>query len=181
MHYCHWMCGPLASEHRWVHRLLGVPVYGVRLSAHSNLKKTWKTSKWNENLPLALFLSWSLLKYHLPVRSFNDLIQCDERGLKTGQLDQQGNGFSWKNGQQYGTAISNLTLIHGGGPEQHYFLKPRDRDLYRVQALLARQGFFAASYRTVHFLSSIFTWCIPCWSSCRGIKFTQVETDLRRP
>jgi hypothetical protein len=52
----------------------------------------------------------------LPVRSFNDLIQCDERGLKTGQLDQQGNGFSWKNGLQYGTAVSNLTLIHGGRP-----------------------------------------------------------------
>ncbi len=38
-----------------------------------------------------------------------------------------------------------------------------------VRALLARQGFFAAPYRTVHFLSSIYTECIPWWSSCRGL------------
>ncbi len=42
------------------------------------------------------------------------------------------------------------------------FTEARERGFYRVRALLAR-------HRTVHFLSSIYTRCMPCWSSCLGL------------
>jgi hypothetical protein len=56
---------------------------------------------------------------------------------------------------------------------QYYFLNPRERGLYREPDQLV----FHYSERTVHFLSSIYTGCIPCWTSCRGL--IVLETGLR--
>jgi hypothetical protein len=39
----------------------------------------------------------------------------------------------------------------------------------RYKHCYPRQRFFAELYRTVHFLSSICSECIHCWSSCRGL------------
>ncbi len=48
------------------------------------------------------------------------------------------------------------------------FCQTRQRDIHRIQTLLPRQRFFSAiPYRTVHFLSSICSECIPWWSPDR--------------
>ncbi len=66
-----------------------------------------------------------------------------------------------------------MYLRYGGRMEQSSVLftvlHPRQRGFYRIRALLARQRFFTVPYRTVHFLSSIYTGCISCWSSFRGL------------
>ncbi len=49
---------------------------------------------------------------------------------------------------------------------QYYFLHPRERGIYRVQALLAGQA--KVFRRTKHFLASIYAGCIPYTQSGNG-------------
>ncbi len=54
--------------------------------------------------------------------------------------------------------------------QQFYSSQIRQRDLHKIYIhCYSGQRFFAATYRTVHFLSSICSECILCWSSCRGL------------